>query len=446
MCYTSCALFLISTLYALGFCNLQEKKTMPFAKGRQASYQKLVDNLLQKYPELEWLYKETHTQKSSSVLSNTQKKTSYQKKVFDQLMFSLEILSVVVHGSYEEYLELFVSQTEDKRLDWEHFLQIQELLKKTFVTSSKLSKQEWKEVLEFALILDKCVMLDAVLNKAWIYEVFPNKRGKYAFLNQILEKSPEIFLTHAKFTRKQREVLKDLMFFVHLKNASRMYSLKTIYQNIQKEKLLEKEQDNLEAILLLYNCCKVSEEGNPLTTLTDDRIKDFEAFRESVYWLKTHSVDACCEYYLTRKAEILHFSPYLPTHLALTKICALLDIHSPLQAAYVKNVLLQMSAEDVSNIFIELEDYKSCDYKSFIELIKHIQAHQDTTVDASSNLVKLIKHSFSIFAQAIKENKKQNGGQKKICFAVPKSSTFPLKDKVEVTLKEKENRMLAEAF
>ncbi len=318
--------------------------------GPPPSDAKALQDLIQKYEELLWL----GTKKSPSDMSPIPSEAIFTKPSpgFDRAVFGLKTLSLFLEGKYEDFLEFISGQPKDKKLEWNEFQEIQTFAKTNVLSIRKLSNEKVREVLEFALILDEVKNSQHLESKAWIYEI--SEDPNHSLLAKVLKTHPDVFPTYSKLSKEQQTLLLDLFLLPSLNPILTLSSPSSIFERFQKEGYPKKDPHLLEFFLFYSECLLAKREGDTThyysNTFNTYAHKNFALIRKALFQLEDHTFDFATQYYIRRRGDFLDLDASSPLHRVLIQIAAERDLYTPAEGKTLKDNLLKLPMEELSNM------------------------------------------------------------------------------------------------
>lgn len=190
------------------------------------------------YEELNWI----HTNEKSIQVSN---ETNHQKNPLGDIYLVLKFLDAILSGEYLQYLDLYIDKTEHRRLTYNEFLRMHQKIS-DFSSLSIFTKEEFKDVLFYGLILGKIENSLEFKNRAWVYGTDS--------LTKIILMHAEILPTLKRFSFSQKNFLRVILDGFKFEGFFEKYKNNISYEIGKECSFLKENIEYFDLSFLLFIC------------------------------------------------------------------------------------------------------------------------------------------------------------------------------------------------
>jgi len=171
----------------------------------------------------------------------------YNKKLspLSNIYLSLKFLDAMISGEYLDYLDLYVDEKESLRLSFNEFLDLHHRLE-TMQSLSIFSKEEFKEILMYVLVLKEVESSEIFKERSWVYGT--------CSLREVAMMYQDVLPTFKKFSIEQKKFLQLLLHGFLLDGLLENYRNNMSYNEEDTAAFTRENVDNFDLVLLLFIC------------------------------------------------------------------------------------------------------------------------------------------------------------------------------------------------
>ncbi len=305
-----------------------------------------VQSKIENYPELEWLLDKTvqHTQEGKVEQfphSWSKKLTGSHYPEFERTILSLVCLYLIADGSdiaYERFTHL---QPAPEKLTRDSFQKLN-----SFAQTIIQNDPQQLQLLEINLILGDMGKTKMAHKKAQKYGI--TEADHDLFLDECLQKCPEIFLTFQSLTPAQQKKIKKTKGLVHLGHVTHVEGGPEILTKLKESGIFEDDPQEFD-FEMLTQICDVSaarghEDNAGSKVMTENTFKTLFAIKEALHYLSNHTEQDALKKYLATRAEWLGLDKNLNTTHLLARIGAMMRLYTKEDGAALQEAFDSLSS------------------------------------------------------------------------------------------------------
>ena len=368
-------------LYAISFAADERRHLVPSLSGTPAIPKKEeVEKIGKKFEEISWYGSSIEEPGSCCV---TPSHILFGKSVpsFNRVLMALSSLDVIIDGNYEDYLEFVHGQSQEIRVSWASFQNLQARGRGVLSSFSGLNTGEMRSLVELAIILSEIGNTETARNKGWVYGIVADRSAD--FIEKAMRLHPEIFPSFSKLNRRQQALLQDLLTFVRFDEITELKGVKEAFERIKKERRDKEHIEFLDLALFLYSCRLGGAHGDeccyssPL--FTRFAVKNITYLLKALLLLNEKSAEEAFRYYLAARADWLGLDSGSALSRVLTKIGAMMHLYTPAEGKVVKEAFLRLEPEAITTIVHEFDDFDSkeaiCNSEHLATFLQNLRAN-----------------------------------------------------------------------
>jgi hypothetical protein len=177
------------------------------------------------YEELDWLNSKNHLETN--------------------IYSGLKFLNAIISGGYLDYLDLFIDQVPYRRLGFDEFQRMHAKIDK-MMKASVFTKEEFKDILFYGLILGEIENTIEYKNRAWVYDSKD--------LAKIIVYHSKILPTLERFSTKQIDFLSLILDGYRFEGILEKYRNGEPYEIDQRGLFLKENMECFDLSFLLFIC------------------------------------------------------------------------------------------------------------------------------------------------------------------------------------------------
>lgn len=316
-----------------------------------------VQELVQKYPELNWFSTYSISQSLEEKDEHRYSMRMFQKQVpeFDRAIMSIYCLQTFLKGKYEDYLEFVSHQARTSQLEWQSFIMNQNHIQGIMTRVPNIKERELIHLFEFAIIFNE-VFKSGILQKKLEELGLKSKEYKDVVLEAI-QHIEQLFPSYQYLSTYQQELFSQIILTINFDQIIRLEGGPEMFSSLKQSAIIDKNPLSFEMGFFIYSCGVAGTLGhvNQRSSLmyTEDLHKCLMAVRSACYLLKDQTELAAYNYYLSMRATWLGLDAGSPLHRVLTRIGAMLMLYKPEEGKILKESLLKLAAEDLALVVEE---------------------------------------------------------------------------------------------
>lgn len=316
-----------------------------------------VKSKIKRYPELEWLLDKNvqHTQEGKI----EQFPHSWSKKItgahypeFERTILSLVCLYLIADGSdiaYERFTNL---QSTAEKLTRNSFQKLHH-----FAQTIIQKDHHMLQMLEINLILGDMGKTKVAHEKAQKYHIIEADHD--LFLDECLEKCPEIFSTFQLLTPEQRKYIKKTKGLVHLGHVTHVEGGPEILTKLKESGILANNPQEFDFEILTHICdvsaARGHEDNAGSKVMTENTFKTIFAIKDALHELADHTEQEALRKYLSKRAEWLGLDETSNTTFLLARTGAMMRLYTTEDGAALQETFTQLNPTQKAIILSEYD-------------------------------------------------------------------------------------------
>ncbi len=289
-----------------------------------------VESKIATYPELKWLLDKNvqHTQEGKTEQfshSWSKKLTGFHYPEFERTILSLVCLYLIADGSDIAYDRFTNLQPSTEKLTRDSFQKLN-----SFAQSIIQNDPQQLQLLEINLILGDMGKTKTAHEKALKYGI--TEADHDLFLDECLEKCPEIFITFQSLTPEQQKKIKKAKGFVHLGHVTHVEGGPEILTQLKKSGILEDNPQDFDFEMLTHICdvsaARGHENNASSKVMTENVLKTLFAVKEALHYLANHTEHEALKKYLATRAEWLRLDKDSNIAYLLARVSAMMRLYT----------------------------------------------------------------------------------------------------------------------
>ena len=171
----------------------------------------------------------------------------YNKKpsALSSIYLSLKFLDAMISGEYLDYLDLYVDEKESLRLSFNEFLDLHHRLE-TMQSLSIFSKDEFKEILMYVLVLKEVESCEMFKERSWVYGT--------GSLREVVMMYQDVLPTLKTFSSEQKKFLQILLHGFQFDGLLENYRNNMAYNKEDTAAFTVENVEHFDLVLLLFIC------------------------------------------------------------------------------------------------------------------------------------------------------------------------------------------------
>ncbi|AIL12711.1 hypothetical protein IM40_02935 [Candidatus Paracaedimonas acanthamoebae] len=342
-------LYLASFFFLFSFLSQptypSSSSTSPLSSLETLGSEEWAKSKITTYPELEWLLDKNvqHTQEGKI----EQFPHSWSKKItgahypeFERTILSLVCLYLIADGSDIAYERFTSLQPTAEKLTRDSFQKLHH-----FAQTIIQKDPQVLQMLEINLILGDMGKTKVAHEKAQKYHI--TEADHDLFLDECLEKCPEIFSTFQILTPTQQKHIKKTKGLVHLGHVTHVEGGPEILTKLKESGILADNPQEFDFEILTHICdvsaARGHEDNVGSKVMTENTFKTIFAIKDGLHELADHSEQEALKRYLSKRAEWLGLDKTSNTTFLLARMGAMMRLYTTEDGAALQDTFTRLT-------------------------------------------------------------------------------------------------------